>query len=278
MDYIHWNPSLEIFSIWGVTIRWYGLLWVVGLLGSSIIVNKINKYQKEKLLVEQLFSFCFVGVLAGARIGHCIFYDASYFLSSWPHFLEIFIPFKILPAGDWIYTGYAGLASHGGVIGLVLALCLYCKINKFHPLFVLDMVAFAAPFCAMMIRFGNLMNSEIIGCPTDVPWAFIFERVDMVPRHPAQLYEALFYGCVLVFGFILYRKTTFKNMGTGLYFGYCISTIFTFRFFVEFLKEVQVDFEHNMFLDMGQILSIPLIVIGLYFLYVSLFKNYYSHS
>ena len=98
------------------------------------------------------------------------------------------------------------------------------------------------------------------------------------PDKPAQLYEALFYGCVLVFGFILYRKTTFKNMGTGFYFGYCISTIFTFRFFVEFLKEVQVDFEHNMFLDMGQILSIPLIVIGLYFLYVSLFKNYYSHS
>ena len=278
MDYIHWNPSLEIFSVCGTPIRWYGLLWAIGLLGSSIIVEKINKYHKEHLLVEQLFYFCFVGVLAGARIGHCVFYGASYFLSSWSHFLEIFIPIRILPTGDWIYTGYAGLASHGGVIGLVLALYLYCKIYKFKPLLVLDMVAFAAPFCAMMIRLGNLINSEIIGCPTNVPWAFVFERVDLVPRHPAQLYEALFYGCVFVFGLFLYRKTSLKDMGTGFYFGYCISTIFTFRFFVEFIKEVQEDFESEMLLDMGQILSVPLIVIGLYFLYTSLYKNGYRHA
>lgn len=278
MDYIHWNPSLEIFSVLGISIRWYGLLWAVGLLGSSIIVDRINKYHKDILLVEHLFFYCFVGILAGARIGHCVFYGSAYFFSSWSHFFEIFIPIRILSTGDWVYTGYAGLASHGGVIGLILALCIYCNKYKVKFLLVLDMIAFAAPFCAMMIRFGNLMNSEIIGCPTDVPWAFIFEKVDYLPRHPAQLYEALFYGCVFVLGCILYRKTILKNMGTGFYFGYCISTIFIFRFFVEFLKEVQEDFEHDMFLDMGQILSIPLIVIGLYFLFVSLFKNYYRHT
>lgn len=274
MEYIHWAPQLELFSIFGFPVRWYGLLWAIGLIGTTMIVCRINKGLKQKILVEQLFYYCFVGVLVGARLGHCIFYNSSYFLSSLSNFLEIFIPIHILPNGDWVYTGYAGFASHGGAIGLAIALITFCMKYKQPSLLVMDAVAFAAPFCAMMIRLGNLMNSEIIGRQTTVPWAFVFDRVDQVPRHPAQLYEALFYGLVFVVGAVLYRNTSFaKKLGSGFYFGYCLTTIFTFRFFVEYLKEVQEDFEQNMLLDMGQILSIPFILVGLYFLVVGLFKN-----
>ena len=274
MDYFHWNPDLELFSFLGYPIRWYGLLWAFGLFGAASIVNRINRNSQTKLEVEQLFYYCLVGVFIGARLGHCIFYDAGYFFSSWPHFIEMLLPVRIYPDGTWHYIGYAGLASHGGVIGLVVALCFFCKRYRVKPLFVLDSVAYAAPFCAMMIRLGNLMNSEIIGRQTTIPWAFVFDRVDQVPRHPAQLYEALFYGIVFVVGVVLYRNTSFaKKLGSGFYFGYCLTTVFTFRFFVEYLKEVQEDFEQNMLFDMGQILSIPLIFIGLYFFYFSLCKN-----
>lgn len=278
MEYIHWNPDSEIFSFLGFSIRWYGLLWAFGLLGTAAVVSKINRNSPTKLKVEQLiflFYYCLFGTLIGARLGHCIFYGADYFFSSWTHFIEIFLPIRIYPDGSLKYIGYAGLASHGGVIGLAVAFWIFCKQFSVKLLFVLDTVAYAAPFCAMMIRLGNLMNSEIIGCPTTVPWAFIFDSVDSQPRHPAQLYEAMFYGLVFIVGVLLYKKNTFfsKSFGTGFYFGYCITTIFTFRFFIEFLKEVQEDFERTMILDMGQLLSIPIILVGLYFLLISLYKK-----
>lgn len=275
MSYINWNPDLEIFSILGYPIRWYGLLWGIGLIAAYYIVARIYRSNNtEGLKAEKLFMYCIFGVFIGARVAHCLFYDSSYFLSSWLHFAEIFIPVRFHPNGGFTYIGYAGLASHGGVIGLIIALWSYCKRYKIKLMFVLDCVSIAAPFTAMTIRLGNLMNSEIIGCTTNVPWAFIFEKVDYVPRHPAQLYEAIFYLLVFVCEVFLYRKTKFgSSLGTGFFFGFCLITIFSFRFFIEFLKEVQVEFESSMILDLGQLLSIPLIFIGAFFFYKSFTSN-----
>jgi len=278
-NYIYWHPSLELFSILGYSVRWYGVLWVIGLVGAYLIVKQlyvVNKIDEEKF--DPLFFYAFIGVLLGARIGHCLFYEPDYYLCSLKHFVEMFVPIRFTPDGAIRYIGYAGLASHGGVIGLLVSFWLYSIRNGVSFLFVLDCAGFAAPFTSMSIRLGNLMNSEIIGRQTDVPWAFVFENIDMFPRHPAQLYEALFYMLIFLLGIIIYRNTRLRySFGTGFYFGYCISTIFVFRFFVEFVKEVQVDFENDMLLDMGQLLSIPLVIVGAYYVCKTVYKNLHGN-
>ena len=164
--------------------------------------------------------------------------------------------------GGWKFTGYEGLASHGGTIGLMIALLLYVKKTRVGIWTVLDNIAIATPIAAFFIRIGNLMNSEIIGKVTDVPWAFIFERVDMMPRHPGQLYEAITYLALLFIGFAIYKRKP-ERVGTGFYFGLCLTYIFTSRFFIEYTKEIQEAFEASLPLDMGQLLSIPFIVLGI---------------
>ena len=210
------------------------------------------------------------------------------------HFWEMILPVKFLPDGGWKFTGYEGLASHGGTLGLIIALWMYCRKTKMHYMDVLDMIAVATPVTACCIRLANLMNSEIIGKPADVPWAFVFERVDMLPRHPAQLYEAIAYFIFFLGMVYLYRRgqkqqenklktdfSTTKAKSTavqtgatlpyhrGFFFGLCLTEIFVFRFFIEFLKEDQVDFESAMTLNMGQWLSIPFILLGAHFMYHS---------
>ena len=269
LDYINWNPDMEIFRIGGFALRWYSTCWILALLSGYLIVRALfRKYKVEDKKFEPLFLYCFFGVLIGARLGHCLFYQPDYFLSTGQHFVEMFLPIHYLPDGSWKFIGYEGLASHGGVIGLLIAFWLYGKKTKIPFLFTVDAVAVSAPFAAMFIRLGNLMNSEIIGKVTDVPWAFVFERVDMQPRHPGQLYEALFYLLTGIIGIILFYKTRLgKSLGTGVYFGYCIAMCFTFRFFIEFLKEVQEEFEQGLAIDMGQILSIPLAIAGFWLVY-----------
>jgi len=256
------------------------MLWGIGLIGATYIVARLFKeYKIADSKFASLFVYVFFGVILGARLGHCLFYEPTYFFGSLKHFVEMFLPIRFLSDGGWRYTGYAGLASHGGVIGLLIALYLYCRQMKMEYLFVLDSIGFAAPFTAMAIRLGNLMNSEIIGKATDVPWAFVFTHVDPLPRHPAQLYEAIFYAIVFCLGVLLYKKRKEKTtIGSGFFFGYCLTLIFTFRFFIEFIKEVQVDFEHHLVLDMGQILSLPLIAIGLYFMWKSKNKLANKHE
>ena len=159
--------------------------------------------------------------------------------------------------------GYAGLASHGGTLGLMIALWMYVRKTKLSIWTVLDNIAIATGTTACFIRLGNLMNSEIIGKVTDVPWAFIFEHVDKVPRHPGQLYEAIAYA--ILFGIMWYlHKKNPEKIGTGWYFGFCLAYIFTFRFFIEYTKEIQEAFEASLPIDMGQILSIPFIILGVY--------------
>ena len=263
MLFINWNPDIEAFHIGGFAMRWYALCWLIGLLAAYFIVRWLYARQKiREALFEPLFIYCFVGILVGARLGHCLFYEPDYFLSSGEHVVEMFLPIRFLPDGGWRFTGYAGLASHGGTIGLIIALVLYVRRTKLNIWTVLDNIAIATPVTACFIRLGNLMNSEIIGKATDVPWAFVFQQVDMQPRHPGQLYEALAYALLFFIGFAIYRRHP-QKVGTGFFFGLCLTYIFTARFLIEYTKEVQEAFEASLPLDMGQLLSIPFVILGI---------------
>ena len=271
LSYIVWNPDLEAFRLGPFAIRWYGLMWLIGFVLGYFIVKRLYKEQKIKdELFDPLFIYCFFGILIGARLGHCIFYQPQDFLTSWQGIIEMLLPIHIGNDGSWLgetfgffVIGYAGLASHGGTLGLMIALWLYVKKTKLSIWTVLDNIAIATGSMACCIRLGNLMNSEIIGKITDVPWAFIFEKVDAVPRHPGQLYEAIAYAILFCIMWVLHKKMP-EKIGTGWYFGFCLTYIFTFRFFIEYTKEVQEAFEASLPIDMGQILSIPFIILGAY--------------
>ena len=261
--YVLWNPSPDMMHIGPLTLHWYSMCWLVGLLGAYLLMKRLYKeqYIKDELF-DPLFLHCFVGILIGARLGHCLFYQPDYFLSSGKHIVEMLLPIHFMEDGGWRFTGYEGLASHGGTLGLMIALWLYCRKTKLGIWHVLDDIAIVTPITACFIRLGNLMNSEIIGKVTDVPWAFIFEKVDTAPRHPGQLYEALAYALLLVIGYAVYRKHP-EKVGSGFYFGLCLTYIFTARFFIEFTKDIQVAFEASLPLDMGQLLSLPFIALGI---------------
>lgn len=262
--FIHWNPDLVFFHLGPLAVRWYGLCWLVGFAVAYLLVRRLYREQKIKdELFDPLFIYCFMGILIGARLGHCIFYEPDYFLTSVRGIIEMFLPIRFMAEGGVKFVGYEGLASHGGTLGLMIALWLYVKKTKLSLWRVLDNIAIATGSMACFIRLGNLMNSEIIGKVTDVPWAFIFERVDQMPRHPGQLYEAIAYA--ILFGILWYlHKRMPEKIGTGWYFGFCLAYIFTFRFFIEYTKEVQEAFEASLPLDMGQILSIPFVILGVW--------------
>ncbi len=271
LSYIVWNPDLVAFRLGPFAIRWYGLMWLIGFVLGYFIVKRLYKEQKIKdELFDPLFIYCFFGILIGARLGHCIFYQPEDFLTSWKGIVEMIFPILIGNDGSWLgqtfgfyIIGYAGLASHGGTLGLMIALWLYVRKTKLSIWTVLDNIAIATGSMACCIRLGNLMNSEIIGKITDVPWAFIFERVDAVPRHPGQLYEAIAYAILFIVMWVMHKKMP-QKIGTGWYFGFCLTYIFTFRFFIEYTKEIQEAFEASLPIDMGQILSIPFIILGVY--------------
>lgn len=270
LSYIHWNVNPEIFNIFGISIQYYGLLFVTGLIIAYLLLKKIfaeNEISQDKL--EKLTIYAFIGIFAGARIGHCLFYEPEYYLTR-P--LEMLLPIGPKPGGGYEFTGYRGLASHGGTIGLILTLLVYSYNTKQNFIKVLDYIAIVTPISACFIRLSNLMNSEIIGKPADVPWAFVFERVDQLPRHPAQLYEAIAYLIIFIINWTLYRRNGIQQ-AKGFYFGLTITLIFGFRFFVEFIKERDIEFEGLLNLDMGQVLSIPFVLIGIGFIIYSLYSQ-----
>ena len=264
--FINWNPNVVALDLGFFAIRWYSLFWAIGLISVYLLMHRL--YRQQKIREEQfepMFMYCFLGILIGARLGHCLFYEPGYYLS---HPIEMLLPFRNVPGKGWTFTGYEGLASHGGTLGLMIALWLYAKHVGLKFLHVLDNVAIVTPICACAIRLGNLMNSEIIGRPTDVPWAFIFERVDMLPRHPGQLYEAICYAIFFGIHWFFYRRYP-QKVGSGFFFGLCLFLIFTSRIFIEYTKENQEAFEEGMLLNMGQLLSIPFVVLGLYCMFRS---------
>lgn len=260
MAFINWNPDPILFQLGEISLRWYSILFMSGLYIGYSIVHRI--YSKENISTEKLNSlamYIFLGTIIGARLGHCLFYDWDYFSH---HIVEIFLPIRNIN-GHVHFTGFQGLASHGGAIGVAVAIFLYCLKFKDRYLFVLDKIAVATPLVGAFIRLGNLMNSEIIGKTTDVPWAFVFEKVDNYPRHPTQLYEFVCYALLFFIMIALYCHFYGKKQD-GFLFGIFIFLLFAGRFFVEYFKIVQEDFEKNLPLNMGQLLSIPFMCWGIY--------------
>ncbi len=270
LNFIRWDVDPEIFNVFGISIRYYGLLFVGGLFLCIYILSSIFKREgisSDKL--EKLSIYSLIGIFVGARLGHCLFYEPSYYFV---HPLEIILPIQSTPAGGYKFSGYQGLASHGGTLGLIIALIIYSRRTKESIINTLDLIAIVAPLGSCFIRLANLMNSEIIGIPTNIPWAFVFVREDNLPRHPAQLYEAIVY--LLIFGLMLYLyKTKREKFRNGFFFGLVITLIFAARFFIEFIKEKQVPFEDQMTLDMGQLLSIPFVLLGIGFIIFGLVKT-----
>ena len=261
--FIHWNPDMVAFHVGSFSVRWYSICWMVGLISVYLLEHKLFKEQRipeEKF--DPLFFYCLIGILVGARLGHCIFYEPRVYLTSIDGIISMLLPIHRID-GAWRFTGYEGLASHGGTLGLMLALWLYVRKTGVKLLTVLDNIAIVTPICACAIRIGNLMNSEIIGKPTDLPWAFVFDSVDSLPRHPGQLYEALCYALFFFVGWFFYRHRP-QRVGSGFFFGLCILLIFTARIFIEYTKENQVGFEDGMLFNMGQLLSVPFVLLGAY--------------
>lgn len=270
LNYIHWNPDPEIINIFGFSLRYYGILFVGGLILSIYILGWIFKRENipsENL--EKLSIFGMIGIIVGARLGHCLFYEPSYYLS---HPLEMILPINFPSDGGIKFTGYQGLASHGGVLGVLIALYFYSRKTKHSIIDTIDLIGVVAGVSLGFIRLGNFMNSEIIGISTTKPWGVIFERVDNIPRHPAQLYEAISYFIIFTIMMILYKKMRdrFKN---GFFFGFATVLFFTARFIIEFVKENQVGFEDGLTFNMGQLLSLPYIVVGFGFIIYGLWKT-----
>ncbi len=259
LNYIHWNVNPEIFTIgeWGP--RWYGLLFALSFVAGYYIILKYFKREgiKQEVL-DSLTMYMFIGTLIGARLGHCLFYEPAFYLEN---------PLKILA----VWQG--GLASHGAAVGITVALYLFARKHKKSYLWIFDRIVIVVALAGFFIRTGNLMNSEIYGHETMLPWGFIFDlRGETVPKHPTQIYEALSY--LLIFGllYMLFERIH-KKQKHGLVFGIFLVLLFGTRFFIEFLKEDQVDFEASMYLNMGQWLSIPLVIAGIGLIIYNLGKS-----
>ena len=260
--YLTWNVSPILAQIGPLTLRWYGILFASGFLVGQVILTHIYKAEgRSPQLVDVITIYMIIGTVVGARLGHVLFYEPEQYLA---HPLEIL---KI-----W----HGGLASHGATLGILLALWFFSRREKLSYLWVLDRIVIVVALGGAFIRLGNLMNSEIIGRPTDVPWAMIFplnaDHLSLVPRHPTPIYESLFCIFLLVMLYALwnhYRAATPR----GLLFGLFVVLLFSFRFVVEFFKENQVAFENEIPFNMGQLLSIPLILVGLWVLIRALMRK-----
>lgn len=260
--FVNWNVNPEIFRVGGFALRWYSLLFVSGFVIGWFIFRWF--FRREGIpedLLDSLLITLVVATIVGARLGHCLFYEPQAYFGSWKGFWEIFQPWR------------GGLASHGGAIALIIAMVWYARRygRPYHIDFVwmMDHLAIAVAFAGCMIRLGNLFNSEIYGDVTALPWGFVFERNgETEPKHPTQIYEALSY---LILGLVLILHYRFRLEKThrGFYIGWFLVGCFGMRFLIEFIKEPQVAFENNMALDMGQLLSIPFILLGIGFLIYS---------
>lgn len=261
MTPLRWDVSPEIFQIGPISIRWYGLLFATAFFLGFIYMRYIFEREKKSVAdLDSLLIYMMISTIVGARLGHCLFYDPGYYLSN---------PLEIIK----VWRG--GLASHGGAIGIFTGLYLYSKKHQDQPyLWLLDRVAVPVPLAGFLIRLGNLFNSEILGVPTDKPWAIVFARIDNLPRHPAQLYESLSYLAIFVFLNLTYRKFGDRTP-PGLLVGLFLVLVFAARFFIEFVKVRQAVFGEFMPLSMGQLLSIPAIIAGIVLLMRA--KNHFNH-
>ncbi|MCW5907353.1 MAG: prolipoprotein diacylglyceryl transferase [Chitinophagales bacterium] len=245
--FIHWNPDPNAFTTGFLSIQWYGVMWGLGLLSTFFIGTSIFRALKrddEKLTI--LIQYMFVAGLLGARLAQVLFYELDYFVAN---------PGKIIAVWE------GGLASHGGVAGAIIGILVFCKRHKDYSLFwSIDHAAIAVVLLASLIRFGNLMNSEIPGKETDVPWAFIFEKVDNVPRHPVVLYESVAYFFIQIFMLLLFVK--YKDTKPGIYTIAFLLVVFTTRFLLEFFKEPEGSLIAGI-ISKTQLLNVPFIICGI---------------
>ncbi len=247
----YWNADPILLSFGPLTIRWYGLFFAGGFLAGLRVMQGIFRQEKiSPKLLDPLLVHIMLGTVIGARLGHCLFYEPAYYLSH---------PIQIL----FVWEG--GLASHGGGLGVLFALWLFAKKHPATPyLWLLDRVAILTALAGGMIRMGNFLNSEIIGKPTDGSWGVVFVPIDNLPRHPSQLYESFFYLSLACLLWALWKKGLAQAPGRLV--GLFLLATFTFRFFIEFIKENQTLAEQDLALNIGQILSLPLILLGIFFI------------
>ncbi len=253
MKHLVWNVDPEIFRFGPFAPRWYGLFFSLGFLLGYWIMAQIYRHERRREEnLSSLFLYVFLGTLIGARLGHVLFYQPDYYLPR---------PWEIL----MIWQG--GLASHGGFAGVLIAIYLYQrKYRDLSFLALCDRLAIAILPAASLIRIGNFFNSEIIGVPSSVPWSVIFARLDTMPRHPAMLYEAICYLVVFLILYAVYWNTELIKI-PGRVVGAAFIVSFSARFLIEFVKENQAHFEQGMALNMGQLLSIPFVLVGLWLLH-----------
>ena len=253
--YIVWNFNPVLFSVGGLDIRYYGLMWALAILvGAKFFDNFCKREGLPSSVSESIFIYGTLATIIGSRLGHCLFYEPQHYLA---HPLAIITEIR-----------NGGMASHGAAVGLLIGLWLFSRRNKLPYIWSLDRIAIAVGIAGALVRIGNLMNSEIYGHATSLPWGFVFVRAgETQPMHPTQIYEAATY--LVLFGILcwMYYGPKLALRRPGLMFGFFLIYLFGFRFLVEFIKNPQEEFERTMTLNMGQWLSIPFIVLGIVILY-----------
>jgi prolipoprotein diacylglyceryl transferase len=266
---IIWDPTSDGIALFGdFKIHYYSLMWMAAFVTGWYLMKKV--YRNEGLSDEKLdglFMYSVLGIMIGARLGHVVFYQSELFKED---FLSVFLPFRF--SGGFEFTGFRGLASHGAAIGMIISMYIYNKkILKKSVLWILDRVVIASALGAIFIRVGNFFNSEMIGKPTEegFPLAIVFRQLDSIPRHPGQLYEAFGYVFVFLILFFLYWKTK-KSTQTGYLFGLFLVLLMSVRVVVEQFKIAQIDSREDWVLGLntGQVLSIPFVLCGLYFMFL----------
>ncbi len=259
MEYFEWSVSPILVTLGPLSIHWYGVFFATAILSGFGMMNWIYKHENKPIKqLESLQIYIVIGIVIGARLGHCLFYDPAYYLAN---------PLKILA----IHEG--GLASHGGGLGAILAALYYAKKNAISFLYLLDRLAIPTALFAFFVRMGNYMNSEIIGLETEVPWAIVFSRIDSLPRHPVQLYEAFSYLSIFIILLLLYLYKS-EKIKSGFLFGVFLSLVFIARILIEFVKERQAVYSDEMLLSTGQMLSIPFLFIGLGLIFFSFYRSF----
>jgi prolipoprotein diacylglyceryl transferase len=259
MEHFVWDISPEIFRVGPLAVRWYGLLFALGFIIGYELFQWFFKIEKKNIKdIDKLTIVMIIATVVGARLGHCFFYEPQYYLAN---------PIEIL----MIWKG--GLASHGAAIGILLGIWIFVLQNKqYKMMWILDRLVIAIALSGALIRLGNFFNSEILGLASDSSFAIIFASIDQTPRHPVQLYEAFSY--LLIFAYLLFVYNRHRiQLPAGRLFGAFLTLVFSARFVLEYFKEFQTSLENDMILRMGQVLSIPFVLVGLYFWIKSYLSN-----
>jgi len=256
-DYIVWDADPEIIDLGIIALRWYSLCFVAAFASSYQILKSRFKRDNVPLhFLDKLTIYIILGTVVGARLGHCLFYDFEYYRR---HILEIFLPLSFHPT--LTFVGYQGLASHGGALGILIAVIVFSVRQGVSVFWILDRIAIVVPLAGCFICLGNFFKSEKVWIPTKMPWGIVFKKVDAVPRHPGQLYEAALY--LLIFLTLQSFDKRVIDRQHGFIFGLFLILLFSARFITEFWKENQVPFEDSLPLNMGQLLSLPFIALGI---------------